>query len=174
MRSPPRRISAPSAGSGGAYRIPKPAAHPRVTRLRAVAWVLDRSIPIGGGWRIGLDPLLGLIPAVGDWLGAVASLYIVYEAARLGIPVAILLRMLGNIAIETVLGLVPVIGDLFDFAWQANMRNLRLVERHYQPNLPARSLRSLGLILVLTVVGLLATLGLAIYALVKILVALFS
>src|SRR5690606_28584295 len=96
------------------------------------AILLDTSIPVGR-WRIGIDPLLGLIPAIGDWIAAVLSLYIVYESARLGAPVHVLFRMAGNILIEALLGVVPVLGDLFDFAWRANIRNLALIEKFYAP-----------------------------------------
>lgn len=125
-------------------RVSPPEAERRLQRLRAFAWLLDRSIPIGGGWRVGLDPLIGLVPGLGDWAGAACAFYVVYEAARLGVPFTALLRMMGNILVEAVVGAVPVLGDLFDFAWQANMRNLVLIERHYRPGLPARSLAKIG------------------------------
>lgn len=115
----------------------------RLEGIRRVAWLLDRSIPIGGGRRIGLDPILGLIPGVGDWLGALISLWLVYQAIRLGLPLSVLGRMGANIAIEATLGAVPLLGDLFDAAWQANYRNLRLVERHYDPRREPRSLRGI-------------------------------
>lgn len=116
---------------------PDPAAAQRLRRLRWLAWVLDGSIPLGP-WRIGIDPLLGLIPGLGDWLGAAASGYIVYEAARLGVPGTVLLRMTGNILIETLIGVVPVVGDAFDFAWKANLRNIDLIDQHYRGALSAR------------------------------------
>lgn len=127
----------------------------RLRRLRWLAWVLDGSIPVGP-WRIGIDPLLGLIPGVGDWLGAVASGYIVYEAARLGVPRAVLLRMIGNILVETIVGIVPVLGDAFDFAWKANLRNLDLIDRHHGGALSARPARRIGLLVGLLLVAALA------------------
>lgn len=130
----------------------------RLQRLRSLSWILDSSIPIGR-WRIGLDPILGLLPGVGDWAGGVLSLYLLYEGARLGLPRHILLRMAGNILVETVAGGVPVLGDIFDAAWKANNRNLRLVEEHYQPTLAPRSLRSFALVLLLFVVLVLAILA---------------
>ncbi|HEX2855233.1 MAG TPA: DUF4112 domain-containing protein [Opitutaceae bacterium] len=146
----------------------------RLRRLRHLAWVLDRSIPIGGGRRIGIDPLIGLVPGAGDWLGAVLSLYVLYEAARMGLPVAVLTRIAGNIAIEALIGAIPVAGDMFDFVWQANMRNLQLVERHYQPTLRPRSFRSIWLALGIFTVVLLTFIGLAVYGAVKLIIALFS
>lgn len=136
------------ATPGAAIRLPRAAASAeadrRLQRLRWLAWLLDRSIPVGR-WRIGLDPIIGLIPGLGDWLGAVASLYIVYEAARLGMPKSVLGRMAGNILVETIIGAVPVLGDVFDFAWQANARNLQLIDHHYQPALPSRPMRRIWL-----------------------------
>ncbi len=130
----------------------------RLRRLRGLAWVLDRSIPLGR-WRIGLDPILGLLPGAGDWIGAVLSLYVLYEGARVGTPKSVLARMAGNILVETVVGSVPVLGDLFDFAWQANMRNLALVEQHYRPGIEPRSLGWVWVaiaVFALIVIGLLA------------------
>lgn len=121
-------------------RLPSPAAERRLRRLRGLSWLLDRSIPLGGNLRIGLDPLLGLLPGAGDWLGALASFYILYEGARLGLPVRVLARMAGNVLLETLVGAVPLLGDLFDFVWQANTRNLQLVERHYRAELEGRPL----------------------------------
>lgn len=119
---------------------PTPEAARRLARLRRIAWLMDRSIPIGR-FRIGLDPLLGLVPGIGDWLGATVSTWVIYEAIRLGVPTPVLARMGLNVLIEAVFGAVPVLGDIFDATWQANMRNLRLVERHYDPTRRPRSLR---------------------------------
>lgn len=146
----------------------------RLNRLRRLAWVLDRSIPIGGGHRVGIDPIIGLLPGAGDWIAAVLSLYVLYEAARMGLPLAVLGRIAANIAIEALVGMVPIAGDLFDFVWQANMRNLQLVERHYRPTLRPRSFRSIWLALGIFAVVLLTIMALALYGLVKLLLALFS
>ncbi len=125
--------------------VPMPRSRPgtdaarRLQRIDRLAWVLDRSIPIGR-WRIGLDPILGLLPGLGDWIGAMLSLYVLYEGARLGVRGGVLARMTLNILVETIVGAVPVLGDLFDFAWKANSRNMALVRRHYRPGLEPRSL----------------------------------
>lgn len=116
-----------------------PGATEKLKRLRALAWLLDNSIPLPGGFRIGLDPLLGLIPGLGDALGALLALYIIYEARQLGASRTLLLRMLGNMVVDACLGSVPIIGDLFDAAFKANMRNLALLEEHELD--PARSRR---------------------------------
>ena len=118
--------------TGHAERIVYPP-NPRLERIRFLANLLDACILLPNGYRIGIDPILGLIPGVGDLIGAGLSLYLVREAAKLGIPKRILLRMVGNVALETLIGIVPVLGDLFDAAWKANLRNLRLIELHYAP-----------------------------------------
>ena len=118
--------------TGRAERIVYPT-DTRLERLRFLANLLDSCIVLPGGYRIGIDPILGLIPVVGDLLGAGLSLYLVREAAKLGIPKWIVVRMLANVGIETLIGFVPVLGDLFDAAFKANIRNLRLLELHYSP-----------------------------------------
>ena len=124
---------------------PSPMAAARLRRLRRVAWWMDRSIPVAGRFRIGLDPLIGLIPGLGDWIGAVVSLWMIYEAIRLGLPISVLARMGVNVAVEAVFGSVPVFGDVFDAAWQANQRNFVLVEKHYDARLRPRSARRVGI-----------------------------
>jgi len=163
-----RRLADPGTDppvTGVAVPISRPPlsaeAQRRFRRLSQLAWVLDRSIPLGRTWRIGLDPIIGLLPGAGDWIGALLSVYVLYEGARLGVPGRVLMQMSGNILLEVIVGTVPVLGDLFDFAWQANMRNLALIEKHYRPELRARSLRAIGitvLLFALLVLGLIATL----------------
>lgn len=110
------------------------ATHPKlntVQRLRRFSRLLDNAIGIPGTkFRIGIDPIIGLIPGAGDIVGTALSAYIVVEAARLGIPKAILGRMVRNIVIESVFGSVPLIGDVFDFAWKANIKNVDLLEEY--------------------------------------------
>ncbi|HYH80792.1 MAG TPA: DUF4112 domain-containing protein [Longimicrobium sp.] len=99
-----------------------------VRRLDALAHLLDNSIPIPGtGTRFGLDAVVGLIPGIGDAVGGLLSTYIVLEAARLGAGPAVVMRMLLNVAIEMVVGAVPIVGDLFDAGWKANARNVKLL-----------------------------------------------
>ncbi len=112
----------------------------RVGRLRRLSYLLDNSIPIPGTpFRIGLDSIIGLIPGVGDLVGGAFSLYIILEAARLGAPRSLLARMGWNVAIDVLVGAVPLLGDLFDAGWKANLRNLALLER--QVHRPAESAR---------------------------------
>ncbi|GAB5451265.1 MAG: hypothetical protein Hals2KO_15930 [Halioglobus sp.] len=96
--------------------------------LRRLAHVLDSSVRLPGGYRIGLDGFIGLVPVAGDALSAVISTWIVVQGARLGASVPTLMRMMMNVLIELVVGVIPVLGDLFDFAWKANNRNVRLLE----------------------------------------------
>src|SRR5690606_17510045 len=86
----------------------------RIKRLRALAWLMDNSIPLPGGFRIGIDALIGLFPGIGDAIGAVISTYIINEARDMGAPRSVLLRMMSNVAIDTVIGAIPFAGDLFD------------------------------------------------------------
>ncbi len=133
-----------------------PPADARLDRVRRLARLLDRSIPLGGGRRIGLDPLLGLLPGGGDLIGACLSGYILFQGVRLGLPAPVLLRMLGNIVLETSIGAIPLLGDLFDFVWQANMRNLRLIERHHRPEKPGRPRGGIILVFLIAAIALLA------------------
>jgi hypothetical protein len=94
--------------------------------VEKIAWLMDRAIPLGGGWSIGLDPLLGLIPGLGDVLSAGISSVIIMQAHRRGIPRATLLRMVANVGIDAAFGVVPLLGDVFDWAYKANTKNLEL------------------------------------------------
>lgn len=97
-------------------------------RLNWLAWLLDSSIPIPGTrLTIGLDALIGLFPVIGDAVGVVLSSYIVREAAALGAPRSILARMAFNVALEGLVGVIPLAGDVFDAAFKANQRNVRLL-----------------------------------------------
>jgi hypothetical protein len=142
-----------------ARRTPLPAAEAittldpvRVERLRRLAVLLDDSIPIPGTrYRIGLESLLGLIPGAGDLAGGAFSLYILLQAARMGVPRSLLARMGWNLAVDVAAGAVPLLGDLFDAGFKANLRNLALLERHLErPVASARSSRRfVGLLAVL-------------------------
>ena len=102
-----------------------------IQRLRKLSRLLDNAITIPGTkFRIGLDPIIGLIPGAGDFIGTALSAYIVIEAARLGLPKQTLGKMVYNIVLESVVGAVPIVGDWFDFAWKANVKNIELLESH--------------------------------------------
>lgn len=133
-------------------------------RLRRLAWLLDSSIRLPGGYRVGMDGILGLVPGIGDLFAALLSSYIVAEAARLRVPGSVLLRMVSNIGLELVIGLVPVVGDLFDFVFKANERNVRLIENWLdEPGKTQRESRW-GVATVLLMLALLMLLAIALVA----------
>ena len=90
-----------------------------------LAWLMDESIQIGP-WSVGLDPLIGLIPGVGDMAGAVISTIIIARAMKSGIPKSAVIRMVINVAVDSLGGAVPVVGDLFDFAYKSNVMNVQI------------------------------------------------
>src|SRR5215475_5058799 len=103
----------------------------RFKRVRLLSRLLDEQFRIPGTtYRVGLDGLLGLIPGVGDAVGALLSAYILYEAIRLGAPNTVLLRMMANIGIDAVGGVIPIVGDIFDMAWKANKKNAALLHAY--------------------------------------------
>ncbi len=113
------------------YSLDPDAKAPTLKRLRTLSRILDKAITIPGtGIGVGLDPILGLLPVGGDFLGVMLSAYIVLEAARLGASKATLGRMTANIIIDALVGLIPVLGDFFDFAWKSNDHNIKLLEEH--------------------------------------------
>jgi hypothetical protein len=102
-------------------------------QARALARLLDTAIRVPGtNVRLGLDPILGLVPGVGDVAGGLLSAYVLLLAARAGAPKALLLRMLGNLGVDSLVGTVPLLGDLFDVGFKANARNARLLDEHLE------------------------------------------
>ncbi len=137
----------------------------RLKRLRKFSRLLDSSIPLPGGYRIGIDGFLGLIPGVGDIAGGLASSYIIIEAAQLGASTTTLLRMVFNVLLESLVGVIPFLGDVFDFIWKANDKNFALLEKQLQAtklnrsqnSSPERRLQKTAVILiVLLLLGLLS------------------
>lgn len=113
----------------------------RLSLIRRLSYYLDNSISIPGtGYRVGFDAIIGLIPGLGDVVGGILSAYIVYEASRFGAPKKTLLHMAFNVAVETVIGAVPIVGDVFDAAWKANTKNIFLLDK-YLNSLTARQSR---------------------------------
>lgn len=113
------------------FRAARPDARRTRDRLARFAWLLDSAFRIPGtGVRVGLEPLLGFVPGIGDALGKGLSLYLVYEAWRLGVPAKLLLRMLGNVAVDAAIGIVPLVGDIGDVFWRANRMNIALLDAH--------------------------------------------
>lgn len=106
-------------------------------RVELLERLLERSFIIPGINRpIGLDALAGLVPVLGDVLTAVMGTYLVWEARNLGMSKWQLWRMAGNVAFDTAVGAVPVAGDLFDFIFRSNSRNLRIIRRHLDKHHP--------------------------------------
>ena len=108
-----------------------PASDAALAQARALARLLDTAVRIPGtSFRVGLDPIIGLVPGVGDLLGGALSAYVLLLAARAGASRTVLLRMLANLGTDAVVGAVPLAGDLFDAGFKANARNLALLEAH--------------------------------------------
>lgn len=112
-------------------------------RIDRFARGLDSQFRVPGtSIRFGLDPLIGLIPGIGDFAGLALSLYLVVEAIRIGAGPGVVVRMLGNLLAEFFIGLVPILGDAFDVFWKANNRNARLLRQHIHRKLePGRRRR---------------------------------
>jgi len=109
----------------------------RLRRLRRAAWLIDAALRVPGTrFRLGLNSLIGLPPVAGDAVLVLISLYFVVEAARLQVPRRLLGRMTLNIAIEFALGVAPVLGDVLDVIWKANLRNVALLEQHFAQTPP--------------------------------------
>lgn len=127
--------------------------------LRRLAWWLDAAFRIPGTQqRIGVDALIGLVPGIGDTVGALLSTYIIVAAARGGASVWTVARMLGNVAVETTLGAVPIVGDLFDAAFKANLRNVALLAdtlgRGAPPRDPTAVLRLATILIAVTITAI--------------------
>jgi len=102
-----------------------------LSRLRRITRLLDTAMTIPGtGIRFGLDPLLGLIPGGGDLVSLLMSGFVLHQARRLGLPRHVMARMVMNVGLDALVGAVPLLGDVFDVAFKANVRNLRLIEEH--------------------------------------------
>jgi hypothetical protein len=104
------------------HREPRVRYDPWIDNL---AWLMDSSIGIGR-WSIGVDGLLGLLPGLGDLAGALISMLIVSRAVQAGVPRVAVARMVTNIAIDSLAGTIPLAGDVFDFAYKANLKNARI------------------------------------------------
>ena len=103
-----------------------------LTRLDWLAELMDDKfeLPIVRT-KIGLDPIIGLIPGGGDWVTWIVSVYIFWEAAKMGAPKGMLIRMAANTIVDLIAGYVPAVGDLFDVAWKANRRNVEMLKDYY-------------------------------------------
>ena len=102
-------------------------------RLDWLANLMDSAIVIPGtNVRVGLDALIGLAPGIGDTVTTMISLWMVKEAHELGVPKHLIARMIGNVAIDGLVGAVPLLGDAFDVMFRANRRNMKLLREHFE------------------------------------------
>ena len=135
VEQPPRHVDIAAAH---AERTEYPVSR-RLERMRAFSRLLDTAFQLPGGFRIGIDPLIGLVPGIGDVIATGLSIWLIYDAARLGIRKRILALMTFNVIVEAAVGVFPILGDIFDAVWKANVRNMRLVEKDYRPTMKERS-----------------------------------
>jgi hypothetical protein len=137
MQSPLMHISRTSPGyleTGST-----PSSRSAMPDVDALARLMDSAFRIPGlNIRIGLDPIIGLIPGIGDIVTTIVSLYVLAAAQRYGVPRITTLRMGLNIGIDAIIGAIPFVGDLFDFTWKANKRNVALLQRHINTPLHLR------------------------------------
>jgi hypothetical protein len=104
-------------------------------RLERISHLLDSIFVIPGTHiRLGINPLLGLIPGIGDMAGMILSSYIILQAAKLGAPRRSLVLMVFNVLLETIVGVIPILGDAFDVYYKANRRNVALLRRYVRPD----------------------------------------
>lgn len=102
-----------------------------LNRIRKLSRLMDTSLRIPlTNFRIGIDPIIGLVPGAGDLISTAFSAYIIFLATRFGIPKQDLTKMIFNVGLETVIGTVPLVGDLFDAYYKSNIRNLAILEQH--------------------------------------------
>jgi hypothetical protein len=135
-----------------------------IVALRRFAYLMDEAFVLPGTKiRVGLDAVLGLIPGVGDIIGALMSTWIIAGALRHRVPARYIVRMVFNVAVDLIFGAVPLAGDVFDFLYEENMMNMRLLEKHRDRTRPPRSatqiafvLGTIMLFLVLLAIALLA------------------
>ena len=136
-----------------------PAQEARLVVLRHLSRLLDSAFEVPGtGYRIGLDPIIGLLPGLGDLVSPVFAVFVLWQSRELGLPRVVQLRMLFNVAIDAIIGAVPVVGDAFDFAWKANDMNMALLERHAyeeRPPAPGDWLFVLGIIVLVIAIAVL-------------------
>lgn len=129
------------------------------SRAREFARIMDSAFRVPGTrFRFGLDPVLGLVPGLGDAIGGGFGFYLLVQAYRAGAPPVVMIRMFANIAADLLLGAIPLLGDLFDAGFKANLRNLALLER-YQADPERTRGRSFLLLMVLLVALLLIIAG---------------
>jgi hypothetical protein len=120
------------AATGFAGRMAQPCEERerKLAHLRFLARFLDTAIRLPNGFRFGADALIGLMPGVGDAATTIIACYFIYEGHQLGLPRKALAAMAGNVAIDALLGSIPILGDFFDTVFKANVRNLHIIEKY--------------------------------------------
>jgi hypothetical protein len=146
--------------------MPDPPSHinHHLAIARTLTRLLDDLVRVPGTqMRFGLDPLISLLPGVGDATGAALSGYMLIIAARVGAPPSVLVRMFGNVLLDMLVGTIPTLGDLFDVGWKANSKNIVLLEQYLLAPQPvhAASRVVVGLMLLALVGVVLAAVALA-------------
>ena len=122
-----------------AKSLPSMSREPQAVRQRveALEQLLERSFHIPGTKvPIGLDSIVGLVPVLGDIVTAAMGAYMVWEARNLGMSKFQLIRMAANVGVDTALGAIPLAGDVFDFIWRSNSKNLRIIKKHLDKHHP--------------------------------------
>lgn len=133
---PPEDLKAAQATA----RLREKLANSGVPGLEMIAHVMDSVLVIPGtNIRFGLDALLGLVPGLGDTASSLVSIYILHQAHQQGVPKWMMAKMAGNLALDYVVGSVPLVGDVFDVYWKANRKNVELLQRHLSDRPAART-----------------------------------
>jgi len=103
----------------------------KLLRLKLLGNRLDEIITIPGTkYKIGVDPIIGIFPVIGDLLGSIISIYIIYSGSKMGVSSQVIAKMSINLGIDFTVGLIPVFGDIFDMGWKANKKNIELIEKN--------------------------------------------
>ncbi|NEP16751.1 MAG: DUF4112 domain-containing protein [Leptolyngbya sp. SIO4C1] len=111
-----------------------------LNRIRRLSRLMDTALRIPGTrFRFGLDPIIGLVPGLGDLVTTAISGYILFLAARFRLPGSVFKQMVFNIALETIVGAIPFLGDIFDAFYKSNVRNLALLETYLEVEEPQLS-----------------------------------
>ena len=103
----------------------------KLLRLKLLGNRLDEIITIPGTkYKIGIDPIIGIFPVIGDLLGSILSIYIIYSGSKMGVSSQVIAKMSLNLGIDFTVGLIPIFGDIFDMGWKANKKNIELIEKN--------------------------------------------
>ncbi len=135
MSSMFERMQQVRTGSASASPLPPGAFEDSFARIEMLAKALDSAVRIPGtNVVMGIDAVLGLVPVIGDAISAMIASYIIWEARRLGAPRWLIARMAMNTTLDTIVGSIPVVGDVFDVAYKSNLKNVALLKRHAEKN----------------------------------------